>query len=159
MALPRAPCQSITKSPWKVYKEPRKSHKEDQEDQRTLKALGRVPLARVILHGSPGLPSGSPPGLPVNPSHLHLPMGVPLFSEGLQLECGGLTGSPWNSQKEGQDDQRTFRDLGRVPLALLSLPGPPGLPSGSTLGPLSIHHSCIRIWFSKRFSKVSKEPM
>ena len=34
------------------------------------------------------------------------------------------------SQKEGQADHGTFKQLGEVPLANLPLPGPPGLHSG-----------------------------
>ena len=36
------------------------------------------------------------------------------------------------SQKEGQEDQGTLEQLWGVPLALLPLPGPPALPSGSS---------------------------
>ena len=37
------------------------------------------------------------------------------------------------SQKEGQEDQDTLKAIGGFPLALLLLPGPPGLPSGAPL--------------------------
>ena len=44
----------------------------------------------------------------------------------------GVAGRPGKSQKEGQEDQGTLKALG-PPLALLPLPGPPGLSSGSSL--------------------------
>ena len=47
----------------------------------------------------------------------------------------GLTGNAGKSQKEDQEDQGTLKQLGEVPLfACLPSPGPPGLPSGSSLG-------------------------
>ena len=56
-------------------------------------------------------------------------------------QCGGFSGSPGNSQKEGQEDQGVIEELGGTPLAALRSPGPPGLPSGSSLGSLRIHHT------------------
>ena len=53
-------------------------------------------------------------------------------------QCDGLTGSPGKRQKEGQDDQGTLKLLGVGRLALLPFPGPPGLPSGSSLGSLEL---------------------
>ena len=44
----------------------------------------------------------------------------------------GVPGRPGNSQKEGQEDQREVKGLGRFPLG----PGPLGLPSGSSLASL-----------------------
>ena len=41
----------------------------------------------------------------------------------------GILRSPGKSQKEGQEDQGTLKQLEGVPLALLPLPGPPGVPS------------------------------
>ena len=41
---------------------------------------------------------------------------------------------PRKSQKEEQEDQRTFNQLGGTTLALLTLPGPHGLLSGSSWG-------------------------
>ena len=35
---------------------------------------------------------------------------------------------------EGQEDQGEVKDLGVTPLDVVGLPGPPGLPSGSSLG-------------------------
>ena len=35
---------------------------------------------------------------------------------------------------EGQEDQREMKELGGSPLSLSSLPGPPGIPSGSSRG-------------------------
>ena len=43
--------------------------------------------------------------------------------------------SPRKSQKEDQESQWTLKQLEGSPLDLLSLPGSPGLPSGSSLGP------------------------
>ena len=37
------------------------------------------------------------------------------------------------SQQEGKEDEGTLKELGGVPLAVLPLPGPPGIPSGSGL--------------------------
>ena len=54
-----------------------------------------------------------------------------------------LSGSPGKSQKEGQEEQGTLKQLVGFPLALLSLPGPPGLPSGSSLGSLTIHQATL----------------
>ena len=56
---------------------------------------------------------------------------------------GGLSGSPGKCQKEGQEHQGTLKQLGRSPKALLSLPGPPGLPSGSPLGSPTIHQATL----------------
>ena len=53
----------------------------------------------------------------------------------------GLSGSPGKSQKEGQEDQGEIKELGGAPLAVLRSPGPPGLPSGSSLGSLTIHQT------------------
>ena len=50
-----------------------------------------------------------------------------------------MRGSPGKSQKEGQEDQMFLKQLGGVPLALLPLRGRLGLPSGSSLGALSIN--------------------
>ena len=55
----------------------------------------------------------------------------------------GLTGSRGKSQKEGQEDQGEIKELGGTPLAVSGSPGPPGLPSGSSLGSLSIHQTCL----------------
>jgi hypothetical protein len=54
-----------------------------------------------------------------------------------------LTGSPGKSQKEGQEDQGTLKQLGGSPLSILPRPGPPGHPSGSSLGSLSIHQTAL----------------
>ena len=51
-------------------------------------------------------------------------------------QCGELTQSPGNNQKEGHEDQVTFKQLGRVPLALSPIHGPPGFPSGPSLDSL-----------------------
>ena len=51
----------------------------------------------------------------------------------------GLTGGPGKSQKEGHEDQETLKELGVV----VPLAGPPGLPSGSSLGSLSIHQTSL----------------
>ena len=46
---------------------------------------------------------------------------------------------PGKSQKEGKEDQGTCKQLGGgPPLAVLVLSGPPGLPSGSSLGSLEL---------------------
>ena len=56
----------------------------------------------------------------------------------LQLVC-------WSSreareaQKEGQEDQGEVKELGGTPLRLFGSPGPPGLPSGSSLAALDLH--------------------
>ena len=42
-------------------------------------------------------------------------------------------GRPGKSQKEGQEDKGEVKELGGTPLGLLGSPGPPGLPSGSSL--------------------------
>ena len=48
------------------------------------------------------------------------------------------------TQKEGQEDQETLKQLGEgSPLARLPPPGPPGIPSSSSLGSLSIHHTAL----------------
>ena len=44
-----------------------------------------------------------------------------------------LTGSPGNSQKEGQEDQLSLKQVGGFPPAPLPLPGPPGLSPGLPL--------------------------
>ena len=46
-----------------------------------------------------------------------------------------MTGSPGESQQEGQEDQGEVKEPGGTPsLAVLRSPGPPGLSSGSSLG-------------------------
>ena len=58
----------------------------------------------------------------------------------------GLPGNPGKSQKEGQEYQGETKQLGEFPLALLRLPGPPGLPSGSSsLGSLAVHQTTLTI--------------
>ena len=49
-------------------------------------------------------------------------------------QCDELTGSPEKSQKESQENQRTLKQLGENPAALLLIPGLPGLPYGYSLG-------------------------
>ena len=49
-----------------------------------------------------------------------------------------VPGSPGKSRKEGQEEQRTLKQLGGVSLALLPLPGLVGLPFGSSLGSLEL---------------------
>ena len=41
---------------------------------------------------------------------------------------------PRKRQKEGQEDHRRIDELWGIPLAVMGLPGPSGLPSGSSLG-------------------------
>ena len=67
---------------------------------------------------------------------------MPLKGPGFNLsQFDGLSGGQGKSQKDGQEDQGTLKQLAGPPLALLSLPGPPGLPSGSSLGSLTIHQT------------------
>ena len=54
--------------------------------------------------------------------------------------CDEMMGNPGKGQEDGQEDQETLHGEGS-PLALLPLPGSPGLPSGSSEGSLSIHHT------------------
>ena len=57
------------------------------------------------------------------------------------LECTSQrrdTVSPGKIQKESQEDQGTLNSLGGSSLALSPLPGPPGLPSRSSLGTLEL---------------------
>ena len=57
----------------------------------------------------------------------------------------GDPGSPGKSQKDGQEDQGTLKQLGELPLALALLPlhGPPGPPSGSLLGCLELRQAIL----------------
>ena len=50
----------------------------------------------------------------------------------------GVPGNPGKSHTEGQEDHGTLKQLEGVPLAVLPLPGPPGLHSGSSLGPFKL---------------------
>ena len=105
---------------------PGKSQKEGQEDQGEVKELGGTPLGLLGSPGPPGLPSGSS----LASLELHQ----------TSLRTALPPGRPGQSQKEGQDDQGTLKALGGSPLALLLLPDPPGLPSGSSLASLELHH-------------------
>ena len=58
--------------------------------------------------------------------------------------AGGRTRRPREEQEEDQDDQGGVEELEGSSLALLHLPGPPGLPSGSSLGPLELHKATLR---------------
>ena len=49
----------------------------------------------------------------------------------------GAPKRPKKSQKEGQEDKETFRQLWSSPQAILSLPGTPGLPPGSSMASLA----------------------
>ena len=66
----------------------------------------------------------------------------------------GLIGSPGKSQKEGQEDQGEIKEIGGPPLIVLRSPGPPGLPSGSSLGSLTIHQTSLRRALLQKFSRV-----
>ena len=58
---------------------------------------------------------------------------------------GFLEDNTTESQKEGQEDQGRVKELlvGATLLADLRLPGPAGLPSGSSAGSLPIHHNAL----------------
>ena len=61
------------------------------------------------------------------------------------MRSDGLAGSPVEDPKEGQEDRGTSIWQGGNPLALLAvlhLPVPPSLPSGSSLASPSIHRAC-----------------
>ena len=55
------------------------------------------------------------------------------------MDCQGA-----QSQKEGQEDQEEVKALGGSLQALLSFPGPPRLPSGSSLGSLELPQNSLR---------------
>ena len=44
----------------------------------------------------------------------------------------GIFGGSKEGPGQGQQDHGTFKQLGGIPLVVLPLPGPPGLPSGSS---------------------------
>lgn len=48
---------------------------------------------------------------------------------------------PGKTQNEGQEDQEEVKELGEIPVAVVGFSGPPGLPTGSSLSPLPIHHT------------------
>ena len=63
--------------------------------------------------------------------------------ENVDLSEMEVPGSEGKSQKEGQEDQGALKQLGGSSLFLLPLPGPPGLPSGSSLASLELHQNSL----------------
>ena len=63
------------------------------------------------------------------------------YTECNTSQCGGLSWNPRESQEEGQEDQGRRKELGGAPCAAVKFPGRPNLPSGSSLGSLTIHNT------------------
>ena len=61
----------------------------------------------------------------------------------------GDQGSPGKSQKEGQENQTTLKQLAGVPPALFLFRVAPGLPFGSALGSLELPQAALP-WRSRR---------
>ena len=61
-----------------------------------------------------------------------IPYSAPIY---LFASSRGSRRGPWGG---GQEDRGEVKGLGRLPLALWLLPGPPGLPSDSSVGSLEL---------------------
>ena len=66
-----------------------------------------------------------------------------------------MTGSPWKSQTEGQEDQGEVKELGGIPPSCLKFP------SGSSLGSLSICQTALSyslLYHRKKLVRLGSHP-